>query len=855
MPSLSPRHPLTMSRIRAILLAAIALAVTPLCVRAAPPAPPSGIAILQDLKAFKQMATVLMVAAHPDDENTALITYLARGRGYRMGYLSVTRGDGGQNLLGGEFGEELGWIRTQELLAARRLDSGRQFFTRANDFGFSKNPEETLRIWDRDKVLSDVVRVFRQFRPDVVVTRFAPDGTNTHGHHTASAILAVAAFKVSGDARVFPEQLTGDITPWQPKRIMLNGGAGGGARGAASGGVVRIESGGTDPVLNQTYAAIAGQSRAMHKSQGFGNAAGGGGGGRGGGGAAQESFQLLGGDPATTDIMDGIDTTWARVGAGGPEIAKLVEDALANFSTSDPSASVPALLAIKTKVAALPADRIIDEKRRDLDRLIANCLGLSVETTIAKAEVVPGESMALHHVATITSSVPVKWTWSNYPAISSTHDKQLLLELKPGTQAVREATETLPASTPVSQPYWLREEPDGAAGMYRVADPSLIGRPENPPAFPVQHTFEVAGQTITLSDEPVQVTPTAPPAQMRRRLDVVAAVSMAFPSEVRVFAPGIAKAVELQVTAHRINSNGTAKLEVPAGWSVAPASIPFKLAAMGDQAKLSFTITPPAKPGTVELRASAQVDGTTYTTARTEIRYDHIPVLLMQPPASIKAVAADIAIKGKSIGYLPGAGDSVAQCIEQMGYAVTQLKGSDLTADNLKKYDAVVIGVRAFNTRDDLGSAAEGNLKGLFDYAAAGGTVVEQYNRPDQLRNTTLAPMNIHLSALRVTDENAKMTFLAPDNPVLNIPNKITSSDFDNWVQERSIYLPDQWDPAFTPILGAADPGESPPNSALLVGGTGKGHWVYTSLVFFRELPAGNAGAYRLLANLISLGK
>ena len=379
--------------------------------RAAEPVPAPS-AILQELRSFRELGSVLYVAAHPDDENTQLITYLARGRGYRTAYLSVTRGDGGQNVLGPEFDEELGVIRTQELLAARRLDGGRQFFTRAIDFGFSKDYRETLKIWDRQQVLADVVRVIRSFRPDVVITRFSPEPGNTHGHHTASAVLALEAFKLAGDPKAFPEQLD-ELTLWQPKRILLN--SGGFGRGPGGGnntntpGGLRIDVSGNDPVLGESFGAIAGRSRAMHKTQGFGNFGGG-----GGGGARPESFQLLSGEPATNDILDGVDTTWGRV-PGGAEIGKLTDEVIAKFNPQDPAASVPALLAIRSRLAALPADRLVDEKRQQFDRIVQACLGLSVETVVAQAEAVPGEALKLRHTVIVRASVPVRWVAVRYP--------------------------------------------------------------------------------------------------------------------------------------------------------------------------------------------------------------------------------------------------------------------------------------------------------------------------------------------------------------------------------------------------------------------------------------------------------
>jgi LmbE family N-acetylglucosaminyl deacetylase len=829
--------------LRALLAALLAF---PVLARAADlPPTPSGPAILQNLKSFQQMATVLMVAAHPDDENTGLITYLARGRGYRMAYLSVTRGDGGQNLLGPEFGEELGLIRTYELLAARNLDQGRQFFTRAIDFGYSKSPDETLRIWDRAAVLGDVVRVLRTFRPDVVVARFSTaTAPGQHGHHTASAILAGEAFKLAGDPNAYPEQLQQGLTPWQPKRIFLNGGGGGrgGAPAAPGGPTLTMNSAGTDPLLNQTYGQIAGQSRAMHKSQGVG-------GGLGGG---QESFRLLDGDPATTDIMDGIDTTWARVSGNGSQIARLVADAVAQFDPGNPSASVPALLAIKKLADGLPTssppDPILTEKRRQLDRLIADCLGLTVQTTIPDAQVTPGGAMPLTHTAQLSASIPVKWTGFSYPLLKSNHALPQQ-DMKPNAPLTAATHETLPANTPVSQPYWLQQDP--APGIYRVSDPTLIGRPINLPVFPVEFQFEVSGQTLRLADQPVQLFPNAPAPQARRPLEVIAPVSIGFAFPVALFHPSDRHPVNFEMTAAQADSSGTFHVDASAGWKVEPAAQPFTLGPAGSKITLTVNITAPATATAGELTAHATVAGVTYGNQRKEIAYDHIPHLLLQPPAKVHVVALDLQHKGALVGYLPGAGDATAEALQQIGYQVKELTGKDLTPETLQPLDAVVIGVRAFNTRTDLSA----NLQNLFTYASNGGTVIEQYNRPDQLRNTTLAPYPLTLSAQRVTDENAPVTFLAPDSPALTTPNKITAADFANWIQERNIYLPTQFAPEFQPILAMADPGETPPNSSLLIAQHGKGYFVYTTLVFFRQLPAANPGAYRLFANLLSLGK
>jgi LmbE family N-acetylglucosaminyl deacetylase len=813
----------------------IAILSMPLITMAQPVAAPE---ILRQLHSFREMGSVLYIAAHPDDENTELIAYFARGRNYRTAYLSLTRGDGGQNVLGPEFGNEIGVIRTQELLAARRIDGGRQFFSRAVDFGFSKDYRETLRIWDRQQILSDMVRVIRQFRPDVLITRFSPIPGGTHGHHTASTVLALEAFKLAGDPKAFPEQ---QLRPWQPKRILWNVSIYQ-KDDIAGTQQVRIGVGGNDPVSGESFADIAGRSRSMHKTQGFGNFT-----IPGRSGPRFETFQLLDGAPMTNDVLDGVDTTWSRV-SGGAKIGKLADEIIAQFDSQNPAASVPELLKLRDELAALPVDdSVLVEKRAQLDRILQACLGLEVQTTISQAEVVPGEMMKLHHSVVIHSSIPVRWVAVRY--LGSKHQIDQEIDLLTNQSRSLDSTETLPVDAPLSQPYWLREE--GTAGLFRVDDPSLIGRPENPSAFPIEQVFEICGQTLVIPDEAVQVTTNSMNSEVRRRLEVIPPVSLDFVSDIALLAPGTSHPVEVEMVASRADLTGVVRLETPQGWNVSPAEQSFHLATVGERARLKFTIAAPPQSATAKIIADAEIGGVRYRNQRVEINYPHIPPQLLQPLASLKAISLQLATRGHTVGYLPGAGDSVAENLKQMGYSVQLLDERNLTPEQLRGLDAVVIGVRAFNVRNDVAS----QLPVFFAYVENGGTIIAQYNRPDGLKTNKLAPFELHLSGDRVTDENAPVTFLTPDHPVLNTPNKITSADFDGWVQERGIYFPNQWDGHFTPILAFNDPGESPLKGGLLVAQYGKGYFVYTGLVFFRELPAGVPGAFRLFANLISLGK
>ena len=810
---------------------------------------PSASAILQELREFRECGSVLYIAAHPDDENTQFIAYMAKERAMRVGYLSLTRGEGGQDLIGPEIGDPLGVIRTQELLAARRIDGGQQFFTRARDFGFSKDYEQTLAKWDRQGVLSDVVHVIREFRPDVIVTRFPPEPGGTHGHHTASTVLALEAFKLAGDPKAFAEQFTGKdgLTPWQPKRIFWNAFRG----GSKDRPTLRLDIGGYIPLLGESVGQISALSRSSHRSQGYGSIA--------SYGSRLDEFQPLDGQPAGKDLFDSLDHSWARRDVLA-DVGPSTDNLIAHFNPLDPAASVPALLAIRAHLTqertsanhASDADpSLTDGKLRQLDRIVQNCLGLYVQTTLPQADVVPGETLKLREAAMVGTGVPVRWRAVIYPGNVR---EEVGTDLHANQPVVHDSAQPLPTDIPLSQPYWLRE--DGTPGMYRVDDPTLIGRPEAPPAFPVAYVFEVGGQELTIPAEPVQITADPVKGEIRRELKVIPPVALTLEHDIQVFAPGAKQAVEVQVNAYRAGLSGMLRLDVPAGWQVSPGPQAFQLANVGDHARFAFIVTAPPKPEIAGLTARATIDGKTYDTGRQEIRHEHIPPQLLQPPARVKAVCLDLAIRGKHVGYLPGAGDRVAESLTAMGYDVTLLTGVDLTAERLKPFDAVVLGVRAFNVRTDLVPG----LNALFAYAENGGNVVIQYNTPNELKTTRLAPFDLELSRdlphNRVTNENAPVTLLVPAHPAFNTPNKIGSADFDGWVQERGLNFPSTWDTEhFAALLACSDPGEAPLKSGLLVADYGKGHIVYTGISFFRQLPAGVPGAYRLFANLISLGK
>ncbi|TPG72129.1 PIG-L family deacetylase [Hymenobacter nivis] len=823
--------------------------------------------ILLGLKKLNVVGSVMYIAAHPDDENTRLLAYLANGRLVETNYLSCTRGDGGQDLIGPELREQLGVIRTQELLAARRIDGARQFFTRANDFGFSKTPAETFTIWDKEQVLADMVWVIRQRRPDVLITRFPPDARAGHGHHQASAILAAEAFDAAGDPKRFPEQLK-YVQAWQPKRLLWNTGSYFVKPGESMAGYLSLDAGGYNPLLGQSYGEIAAHSRSQHRSQGFGSAA--------TRGEALEYFQPVKGAPATKDLFDGVDLTWNRV-PGGAAIGKLVDDVIRKYDAGNPSASVAGLLKVHGQLQAAAKEGSWQlEKMQEVEVLLQACLGLHIEASAPAMAITAGQTAEVAVEAVNQGAVPVtvRQVWAE----GFGRDTLVAKELRPG-QTLRVALR-LPVSpqVPASQPYWLREP--GTVGMYTVpalfplvqADPAarkkskpetwltvdrqhLIGRPENPISPNVTLEITLQGTSLYLT-VPVQYKRTDPVlGELYQPLAVVPAVMVNIPAaRAYVFADQQPKQVPVTLRAGRAGVRGALALQVPAGWLAEPATAPFDLKNKDDEQTVNFTLRPgPGAPeGKAELRAVATVDGQAYSRGIQQIIYPHIPTQTLFPEATAPLVKLNVQRRGQQIGYLMGAGDEVPEALRQLGYTVTLLNpATDLTADHLARYDAVVLGVRAYNVLDRLKTQQPALLK----YVENGGNLVVQYvvNRGTVLPQ--IGPYPMTLSNDRVTVEGAPVTFLQPKNPLLNTPNKITEKDFQGWVQEQGLYYPSAWDAHYTPIIASSDPGETPKQSAILVADYGKGHYIYTGLSLFRELPAGVPGAYRLLTNMVSLGK
>jgi LmbE family N-acetylglucosaminyl deacetylase len=821
-------------QLRRAILAPILALFAPWLPAQAPPARDAA-ELQQALDKLQVLGSVLYLAAHPDDENAALLAYFSKGRNLRTAYLSLTRGEGGQNRIGPELGAPLAAIRTQELLAGRRLDGAEQYFSRAADFGFCKTPEVALGKWGHEEVLADTVWVIRKFRPDVIVTRFSPTQRNTHGHHTASAILAVEAFRAAADPARFPEQLAW-VRPWQAARLFWNSWHPQEELAAlAPGSYLTVEAGAYFPLLGKSFNELAAESHSLHRSQGYGEIP--------RRGRNPEILELLAGQPAHTDPLEGIDLTWGRVPDGG-RIADLLAQARRQYRPERPEEILPLLLEAKAAMDPLAADPWVRVKREELVEVIRCAAGIWVEAVAERQTTAAGAPLKVTACVLVRNRVQVDLT--GYGALGERPRRASLRMDEP----LREALElTLPAGTPCTQPYWA--DPGPSPGLHPGGDPDQAGLAE--PAPPLAVTFHLAACSVAFDlTAPVRFRLRDPVLGERwQPLAVAPAVLVDFRRPVQVLGDGGPRRLDLTLSAGGGPASGTLRFQPSPGWRVEPAELPFTLAAAGEQRSLSLQLFPPPEPGTGTLTALADLPGGTVP-ARSLVRvdYPHIPLQTLFPLAQVKLARVDLRLGGRRIGYVAGSGDDLPECLRALGYQVDLLSDGDLAEGRLEVYDAIVVGIRAFNTRPALAG-----LNGrLLDYVAGGGTEVVQYSVDAGLVTPALAPHPFHITRTRVTDAASPVTFLDPDHPLLAHPNRITQADFQGWVQERGTYFAEAWAPPFRPVLETWDPGEKPSGGGLIAAPHGKGWFIYTGLTFFRQLPAGVPGAYRLFANLLALG-
>ncbi|HEX9983733.1 MAG TPA: PIG-L family deacetylase [Thermoanaerobaculia bacterium] len=800
------------------------------------------------MKKLTVVGSALYIAAHPDDENTAMLAYLANDRLLRTGYLSVTRGDGGQNLIGDEKGELLGVVRTNELLAARKIDRAEQFFTRAIDFGYTKTPEETMAFWGREAVLEDVVRVIREFQPDVIITRFPVTGEGGHGQHTASAMLAEEAFTVAGDPTRFVAQMR-DHIQWRPTRLFWNRFSWRPVEpnDPSVAKSLRVDLGTYNPLLGRAYTEIAAESRSEHKSQGFGSAE--------RRGSIINYFDLRLGEPATKDLFEGINTTWSRY-PGGEPVGKLLEQAYAEFDREAPAKSVPLLLQALDaldRLGAMPgwqpkASPWVEVKRRELLDVIRDCAGIAIDVSAADSYVVPGGELPVSVTVVNRSDVPFTLSMVASPLASPGQAPGTRLENNKPVKV--DVKIKVPADAPVSQPYWLTRPP-ASKGLYTVEEPSMIGRPTNPPSIPLTVSLDDGRMHTLIYTVPAVYRWTDPVAGEKiRPVEIVPEVVGNLGSGVYLFPDTKPRKVTLWIRGFTADAAVSARLLLPQGWSAEPVSTPVKLAGKGDETTVTFTVTPPA--GETAGQVAAQLDlasGKSIRLGITELDYAHIPAQRVFGDAAAKLVRADVKKRGSRIGYIMGSGDDVPNALRQIGYEVELLTDADLDRGDFSKYDAVVAGIRAYNTRKRL-KLAHAKLMG---YVENGGTMVVQYNTSgDDLAVPAPGPFPFKISRDRVTVEEAPVKLIDPNHPLLTTPNKITAKDFEGWVQERGLYFTTDWDPRYTTVLASNDPNEPEKAGGELYARHGKGVFVYTSYAWWRQLPAGVPGAYRLLANMVS---
>ncbi|NNF18184.1 MAG: PIG-L family deacetylase, partial [Flavobacteriaceae bacterium] len=810
------------------------------------PPPQSSSDIYQNLKELNFFGRALYIAAHPDDENTRLIAYLSKEQKARTAYLSVTRGDGGQNLIGQELRELLGVLRTQELLAARRVDGGEQYFTRANDFGYSKHPDETLKIWDKEAVLGDVVWVIRNFQPDVIINRFdhrTPG--STHGHHTSSAMLSTEAFDLAGDAAAYPGQLN-EVDPWQPKRLFFNTswwfyGSQENFEKADKSNMLTFDTGIYYPVLGKSNNEIAAQASSQHLSQGFGRML--------QRGSENEYIELLKGDSfaSTKELFDGIDTSWSRI-EGGEEIGQLLYPLENNFNFKDPSVHLPDLLKAHGMLSALGDSSWKDQKLKELEQIILSVSGIFLEAVSDEPSSYPGGAVTVALEVINRSKNDVTLVSADLTATPlQSFDKKL-----EDNQKLTESLKlTIPADAAYSSPYWLNEK--GSLGMYKVEDRSLIGQPETPREFKAVFKLNIAGYPLEVTRPIIHKYSEPDKGEIYRPFEILPEVTARFSEPVFIYTNGYPHLIPVRIRANRNNVKGSIALDTKDGWSTEETNIPFEIANKGDEITVNFSLTSPTTESESEIRPVISLDGKKLSRELVTIDYDHIPTQSVLLPASAKVVRLDIKKAGEDIGYIAGAGDLVPESLRQIGYKVSMIDPATIQKGSLDKYDAIVVGIRAYNVLDEL----KFKQPFLFEYVKKGGNLILQYNTAGRRDADMdfLAPYPLQLSRDRVSDENAPVDIIAPDHPLVNKPNTINQDDFEGWVQERGLYFPGSWDQAFTPILSMNDSGESPKKGSLLVAPYGKGHYIYTGLSFFRELPAGVPGAYKLFANMLSLGK
>lgn len=796
--------------------------------------------ILNEIKKLQVLGTVLYLAAHPDDENTAVIAYLANERKVRTGYLSLTRGDGGQNLIGIEQSELLGLIRTQELLQARRIDGGEQFFTRANDFGFSKNAQETFSIWNKKELLKDVVRIIRYFKPDVIITRFPPNREAGHGHHEASTLLALEAFELANDENYEPSL----GKKHQITRLVWNEYS----RGFRNTTNDSTKSFSTEIshfnyLLGKSNLIIAAESRSMHKSQGFGT-------GKNYGNRI-DWFQHFKGKKANNDLFDDVDLTWKKI-PDTQKIEMLITEIIRTFQPEKPFESVELLLKVRKEIQNINNyqlyEHLLQPKIKQIDNILKSCLGLWVDANAKNYSVSQNDSIDINFEIAHNSPFSMEVEYHITANQRDFDGRSEVLKIEKGKMYSKRNKYFIPKNFPTTQPYWLIEKKQDE--FFMIQNEQNLFIPENQP-------FIFANVNVKIKDNQFQfqipVTykfVKAEEGEIYRPLEITPAVMVNFSEKILLFASENPEELKITIKAGKNKSKGKLKLDIPKDWKVTPEEYSFDLAKKDDEVDIIAKITPPKNVSIAQIKAFIQIDNQSFIEAKGvhRIEYAHIPTQTLFPIAETKLNRLEIKISPLKIGYIAGAGDEIPRYLTQLGYQVTMLDKNLLQKENLTAYKTIIVGIRAYNTEEHL----KVEQKDLHQYVKNGGVLVVQYQTPQELKVNELGVFPMTQSRERVTEEQAEIRFLSPKHQILNFPNQITQEDFKNWVQERGLYFAGSWDKNYTAVLSSNDKDEKPQDGGLLVANYGKGKFVYTGYSFFRQIPAGVSGAIRLFVNLLA---
>ncbi|MBL7923448.1 MAG: PIG-L family deacetylase [Bacteroidia bacterium] len=791
--------------------------------------------LYERLKKLNVTGTVLYVAAHPDDENTRLITWLSKEKQFRTAYISLTRGDGGQNLIGSELGVELGLIRTRELMAARTIDGGEQFFTRAYDFGFSKRPEETLQIWEKEKVLEDFVQVIRTLKPDIIICRFPPDSRAGHGHHSSSAILAREAFDAAADATRFPEQAKEHGT-WKVKRLYWNT-FNFGSNNTTNEQQRKVDVGGFNALSGKSNGELSAESRSQHKSQGFGVPS--------QRGTLMEYFEPIAGDTSVADPFVQLNNYWGST-ENGKAISAAISAAAEKYNFLHPEASIQDLLRIRKMVNQLNPDPIRDQKLKELESVILDCAGLWTAAYSWSDQYAVKDTLHVGLQAVLRNYKDAKIILHTNAFLDSSLEFSLLQQ-KPLTQKLE-----LKGSLSDTQPYWLQK--DHQPGVFQMEDRNQTAKPWNDPPVLLQASLVLFDERIPFSI-PVRYKETDPvKGELIHPLCISPKLTGTLSEQVSVFNSVQPRSYQLNLTYWGTTPETLmvgAATAGPEDWKIHFRDTAIYFKGKNDKHVLSFTAEPrsqSAARGTIRFGYTGSDGLKSELKGRRKISYGHIPTITWFPALKTELQYVPVKAGCKNILYIKGAGDDVAPVLRQIGYRVDEVSAREIREKKLEDYDAILTGIRAYNTDDDLPEVYDRIMK----FVAQGGTFLVQYNTNSNLHPARyMSPFPYAISRNRVTEEKAEVRFTDPSHPLLNRPNKISAGDFDGWVQERGLYFATKIDSAFANLLLMNDHGEKPQEGSLITCSYGKGRYIYTGLAFFRQLPMGVPGAIRLFANLI----